>query len=137
MTQALVSSYQIQFDKSINDLMTVFTSKQSRFKKIMRDVATYILTAICFIFVITFLYIFKLIKYKLEKEIKKLESSIEQRLTVLQKNCTVSYRISVRPVSIPYRTVPYRLKNLHTVPYRYRRGFAVYRLAKYRTAKFF
>ena len=69
-------------------------------------------------------------------------STSNQRLTVLQKNCTVSYRISVQPVSIPYRTVPYRtvpyrLKNLYTVPYRYRRDFAVYRLAKYRTAKVF
>ena len=37
--------------------------------------------------------------------------------------------------TVPYRTAQ---KILHTVPYRYRRGFAVYRLAKYRcTAKIF
>jgi hypothetical protein len=42
---------------------------------------------------------------------------------------------SDRLYTVPYRTAQ---KILHTVPYRYRRGFAVYRLAKYRcTAKIF
>jgi hypothetical protein len=80
MTQALVSSYQLQFDKSIAEIMTAFTSKQSRFKQITRDFATYILSAICFIFAIIFLYIFKLIKYKLAKEIKNLESMVEDMI---------------------------------------------------------
>jgi hypothetical protein len=37
-----------------------------------------------------------------------------------------------------YRLVPHiGSTGFYTVPYRYRRGFAVYRLAKYRTAKIF
>jgi hypothetical protein len=42
--------------------------------------------------------------------------SVLQRLTVLQKNCTVSYRISVQPVSIPYRTVSSEKLAYRTVP---------------------
>jgi len=82
MTQTLVSSYQLQSEKTIKDLMTAFKSKQSTFKRIMSDFAAYILSVICFIFVIIFLYIFKLIKYKVQKEINHLESYIEDMIDI-------------------------------------------------------
>ena len=44
------------------------------------------------------------------------------------------YRLVPRTASTGFGTVPYRTtpNYLHTVPYRYWRGLAVYRLAKYR-----
>ncbi len=77
MSRPPLSSYHVQLEKSIKDLMTAFQSKQSTLKERIRDFAMDILSFICFIFVAISFYIIKLIKYKLQKEINSLGSQIQ------------------------------------------------------------
>ena len=78
--RTLVSLYQSQTGKFMNDLTEAFISKQPRFKETVRDAATYILSIICFIFTILFIYIFKIIKYKLQREMRNLEEIVEDAI---------------------------------------------------------
>jgi hypothetical protein len=82
MTQTIVSSYQLQLEHSMKEMITAFTSKQSRFERIMHDFATYILSVVCFIFFIIFIYIIKFIKYKVQREINNLESLVRDIISV-------------------------------------------------------
>jgi hypothetical protein len=76
MTETLVSAYQLQLKKSMAILMAAFRSKQSSFKKIMSDFGEYILSAICLIFFMLFIYVIKMIKFTLQRQINKLTNFV-------------------------------------------------------------
>jgi len=82
ITKTLLSSYEFQLEKSMNEFFTTFTSKQSRFKRMMHDFASYILSAIFFILLIMFLYMLKLVRYKVQKELDNLESLVFEMIRV-------------------------------------------------------
>jgi hypothetical protein len=77
MPQTLVSAHHTQLEKSIKELMPTFSLKQSKFQEIIREFGMYILSVVCCIFIMIFIYIIKLIKYKLQKEINSLDSQIQ------------------------------------------------------------
>jgi hypothetical protein len=87
MTQTLVSTHHMQFEKSIREFMIDFISNRSKFKETMRDFGMYILYVICCIFIMIVIYVIKLIKYKrqnekndldkLKKEVNNLDSQIQ------------------------------------------------------------
>jgi hypothetical protein len=82
ITKTLLSSYESQLERSMNELFTTFRSKQSRFKLIMHDFASYILSVVFFILLIMVLYIFKLIRYKVQRGLDSLESLVFQMIRV-------------------------------------------------------
>lgn len=82
ITRTLLSSYESQLEKSMNELFTTFRSKQSTFKQIVHDFASYILSIVFFILLIMVLYIFKLIRYKVQSELDSLESLVIEMIRV-------------------------------------------------------
>ena len=80
MNRALVSLYQTQNDKFMDDFAKVFNSRQPRFMQIIRDTAICTVSLISFTFIFTFIHIFKIIKYKLQKKMKNLEDVVEDAI---------------------------------------------------------
>ena len=77
MTQTLLSAHHIQSEKSVKELMLTFSSKS---KERLLELGLYILSAVCGIFVMLFVYIIKLIKYKqnkLQRKMNKLQSEVD------------------------------------------------------------
>jgi hypothetical protein len=56
--------------------MAAFRSKQSSFKNIMSYFGEYILSAICLIFFMLFIYVIKMIKFTLQRQINKLTNFV-------------------------------------------------------------
>jgi hypothetical protein len=77
MTQTLMSLHHIQLEKSIKELISTFSLKQSNFQDTLREFALYILSGVCCIFIMIFFYIFKLIKYKVLKPINNLDCQVQ------------------------------------------------------------
>ena len=77
MTQTLVSSHHVQMDKSVKELMLTFRSKQSTFKEIIHEFGMYILSALCCIFIMLFVYMIKLIKYQILRRMNKFDHQIK------------------------------------------------------------
>jgi hypothetical protein len=76
MSTTLVSTYQLQLQQSMKDIVQVMKSEESKFRQIIHDLGTYILSAICVIILAFILYIIKFIKYKLQREINNLEKFV-------------------------------------------------------------
>ena len=73
MTNTLVSSYRLQLEKTIKDVMSVLKPTQSKFKQLMHDIAAYILSLIFCIIVIIIFCVIKFIRHKLQRKIDNLE----------------------------------------------------------------
>ena len=82
ITRTLLSSYESQSEKSMNELFTTFRSKQPTFKRMMHDFASYILSVVFFILLIMLLYIFKLVRYRVQRELDSLESLVIEMIRV-------------------------------------------------------
>lgn len=82
MTQTIISSYQVQFEQATNNLMTAFSLKKSSLKEIFKNLLTYTVSAITFVLIIMLIYLFKLIKYKLQKDINYIESTVDTILAL-------------------------------------------------------
>jgi hypothetical protein len=76
MTQMLVENHHLQLKKSMRELIVGFTSKQSKLKEKLQEVGMYIVSLICGILVMAIIYIIRLIKYKLQKDISDLDSEL-------------------------------------------------------------
>jgi hypothetical protein len=74
--QTIKSSFRIQSEKLTHDLLSIHTSQQPTMKQIMRDIATATCSILILLMVIALLYVFKFIKYKLQKKINDLQSVI-------------------------------------------------------------
>jgi hypothetical protein len=82
MSTTLLSTYQLQSQKSINDVIKLIKSKQSKFKQFIHDLGVYTLSGICFIIFTVILYIIKFIRYKIQREMNNLENAIEDLLII-------------------------------------------------------
>lgn len=82
ITKTLSSSYNFQLEKSINESFSIFTSKQSIFKRIIHDFASYILSTIFLILLVMFLYILKLVRFKVQRELDSIESLVIEMINV-------------------------------------------------------
>jgi len=82
MSATLLSTYELQSQQSVNDVIKLIKSKKSKFQQFIHDLGIYILSGICFIILTVILYIIKFIKYKLQKEVNNLENAIEDMLIV-------------------------------------------------------
>ncbi|CAF2053261.1 unnamed protein product [Rotaria magnacalcarata] len=80
MTKMIVSSYESQFGKTINELIDILSSKKTSIKQILQMGLTYTLTAISLLLIVLFLYLFKLVKLKFQQDIKYLKSSVHKIL---------------------------------------------------------
>jgi hypothetical protein len=77
MTQTLLSAYRIQLEKSIKDLMSTSSGKQLKFKETIYDYALSILAALCSMFIMIFIHIYKIIKYRLRRKMNNFEAQLE------------------------------------------------------------
>ncbi|CAF5069053.1 unnamed protein product, partial [Rotaria magnacalcarata] len=82
MTKMIVSSYESQFEKTINELLRILSSKEPSLKQILETALTYTVTAISLLLIIFFLYLFKLVKFKFQPDIKYLQSSVHKILSL-------------------------------------------------------
>jgi len=82
MSTTLLSTYQLQSEKSINDMIKLIKSKRSKFTQFIHDLGVYTLSGICFIIFTVILYIIKLIRYKLQREINNLKNVMEDLLFI-------------------------------------------------------
>ena len=82
MTKTLLSSYGSQLDRSTNEVLTNFISKQSQFKRFMHDFASYVLFVVILLLSSIVFYILKLIRCKLQKELDSLEGLVIQMIRV-------------------------------------------------------
>ncbi|CAF3959978.1 unnamed protein product [Rotaria sp. Silwood1] len=77
MTQTIISSYQSQYKKTINELMTALSSKNPSIKQIFQNIYTYMASTVIIILVALFLFIVKFTRKKLQKQIDYIESNVE------------------------------------------------------------
>ncbi|CAF3434699.1 unnamed protein product [Rotaria socialis] len=78
----IVSSYESQFGKTINELIDIVSSKKPSIKQILQMGLTYTLTAISLLLIVLFLYLFKLVKLKFQQDTKYLKSSVHKILSL-------------------------------------------------------
>lgn len=76
MTEKLVLAHHIQMEKATNELLSSFSSR-TKLKGAIRDFGLYILYIMSSMFVMIFIYFFKLIKGKLLNDVQDLRSQIE------------------------------------------------------------
>lgn len=81
MTRTIVAAYNSQSETTIENLMQTLNSKKSIFKKLFEDFLGYVVTFFSLILFLLFIYIFKFIKCKIERQIHSIESIIEDLLT--------------------------------------------------------
>ncbi|UJR07042.1 hypothetical protein I4U23_011330 [Adineta vaga] len=77
MSDIILSSYYEQMDKSRKELFSAFNIKKKTLYQTIHELTTYILGFICLILIIMTVYIFKFMKYKLQKEVNNLHSEID------------------------------------------------------------
>lgn len=82
MTDTILAAYISQFNKSVNELKTVFKTNQSTGYQTIADLAIYIITFISFIIIIAFFRCLTIMKFKLEKEMKTLLRQLRKLLNI-------------------------------------------------------
>ena len=70
MTETLISTYQLQLEKTVKDMKPILLSPQSMFKQIIYDFGICILAFICFIIITLVVAALKYIKNKNERQLK-------------------------------------------------------------------
>ena len=82
MSRTITSSYRLQQDIAIHELMTALASKKSVLKKIFEDFLMYILACFSVILIPILPYPVKLIKQRLQKQMNSLENILEDIISV-------------------------------------------------------
>lgn len=85
MSNTIIAAYRTHFNKTIDELKTIFKTNQATIYQTIADLATYVISFLSFIFIVAFLRCLTIMKFKLEKEMKTLLHQLRDLLG-LQKN---------------------------------------------------